>query len=244
MKKKIALMLCLLMLALGLTACGIDKDTFDFYGMTYSDCETIMSQNVQQLTAMSTDELAYVGANADDVYIKLFENWIKLVPELGAYQGMGTFSLSEAQDTLTLEQVIIYEKRELCMTFVLAYDYETKQVELVDTGVDLVYTMGEKMEKAALNTLMGMGTVFVVLILISLIIYCFRYISVLSDKMSGREKKQEKQPEKQPEVPQTAEQPGQALTDDLELVAVISAAIAANEGTSTDSFVVRSIHRR
>ena len=148
--------------------------------------------------------------------------------------------MSEAQDTLTLEQVIIYEKRELCMTFVLAYDYETKQVELVDTGVDLVYTMGEKMEKAALNTLMGMGTVFVVLILISLIIYCFRYISVLSDKMSGREKKQEKQPE----VPQTAGQPGQALTDDLELVAVISAAIAANEGTSTDSFVVRSIHRR
>ena len=153
---------------------------------------------------------------------------------------MGTFSLSEAQDTLTLEQVIIYEKRELCMTFVLAYDYETKQVELVDTGVDLVYTMGEKMEKAALNTLMGMGTVFVVLILISLIIYCFRYISVLSDKMSGREKKQEKQPE----VPQTAEQPGQPLTDDLELVAVISAAIAASEGTSADSFVVRSIHRR
>lgn len=240
MKKKIALMLCLLMLALGLTACGIDKDTFDFYGMTYSDCETIMSQNVQQLTAMSTDELAYVGANADDVYVKLFENWIKLVPELGAYQGMGTFSLSEAQDTLTLEQVIIYEKRELCMTFVLAYDYETKQVELVDTGVDLVYTMGEKMEKAALNTLMGMGTVFAVLILISLIIYCFRYISVLSDKMSGGGKKQEKQPE----VTQTAEQHSQPLTDDLELVAVISAAIAASEGTSTDSFVVRSIHRR
>ena len=34
------------------------------------------------------------------------------------------------------------------------------------------------------------------------------------------------------------------LTDDLELIAVISAAIAASEGTSTDSFVVRSIHRR
>ena len=34
------------------------------------------------------------------------------------------------------------------------------------------------------------------------------------------------------------------LTDDLELVAVISAAIAAAEGTSADGFVVRSIHRR
>ena len=34
------------------------------------------------------------------------------------------------------------------------------------------------------------------------------------------------------------------LTDDLELVAVISAAIAAAEGTSTDGFVVLSIRRR
>ena len=34
------------------------------------------------------------------------------------------------------------------------------------------------------------------------------------------------------------------LCDDLELVAVIAAAIAAAEGTSTDSFVVRSIRRR
>ena len=33
-------------------------------------------------------------------------------------------------------------------------------------------------------------------------------------------------------------------TDDTELIAVISAAIAAAEGTSTDGFIVRSIRRR
>ena len=33
-------------------------------------------------------------------------------------------------------------------------------------------------------------------------------------------------------------------TDDMELVAVITAAIAASTGASTDSFVVRSIKRR
>ena len=32
--------------------------------------------------------------------------------------------------------------------------------------------------------------------------------------------------------------------DDLELIAVITAAIAAQEGTTTDGFVVRSIRRR
>ena len=34
------------------------------------------------------------------------------------------------------------------------------------------------------------------------------------------------------------------LMDDTELVAVIAAAIAASEGTSTSDFVVRSINRR
>ena len=81
---------------------------------------------------------------------------------------------------------------------------------------------------------------FVVLILISLIIYCFRFISVIQDKMSGKGKAVEAAPaEVAAEAVETA-----PLTDDLELVAVISAAIAASEGTSADSFVVRSIHRR
>ncbi len=34
------------------------------------------------------------------------------------------------------------------------------------------------------------------------------------------------------------------LTDDMELIAVISAAVAAAEGTAADGFVVRSIRRR
>lgn len=240
MKKKISLMLCLVMMVLGLSACGIDKETFDFYGLSYTDCETIMTQNVTQIAAMSADELTYYEANADEVYAKLFSGWSTYAPELGAYIGLGEFTLDKAQDTMTLEQEVLFENRELSVTFVLEYNYETKQVEITDTNADLVYTLGEKMTKAALNTLMGMGTVFVVLILISLIIYCFRYISVIQDKLAGRGKEEAK-----PEavVAETV-QSDTPLTDDLELVAVISAAIAASEGTSTDSFVVRSIHRR
>lgn len=242
MKKKLSLMLCLIMMVLGLSACGIDKETFDFYGLTYSDCETIMSQNVEVLAAMTADELTYYEASVDEVYEKLFSGWATYLPELGAYQGLGEFSLDKAQDTLTLEQVVDFENRDLCVTFVLEYNYESKQVEITDTNADLVYTMGEKMTKAGLNTLMGMGTVFVVLILISLIIYCFRFISVAQDKLSGRGKNKE-ETKNDVAVSQAAGNDA-SLTDDLELVAVISAAIAASEGTSTDSFVVRSIHRR
>ena len=240
MKKKLSLMLCLIMMVLSLSACGIDKETFDFYGLKYADCESIMAQNVAALSVMTADEMTYYEANSDEVYAKLFSGWASFAPELGAYQGMGEFTLDKAQDTLTLNQVVVFENRELCMTFVFEYNYETEQVEIVDSNVDLVYTMGEKMTKAGLNTLMGMGTVFAVLILISLIIYCFRFISVIQDKLAGKSKEEECA-----DVGATDTSQGEAsLTDDLELVAVISAAIAASEGTSTDSFVVRSIIRR
>ena len=80
---------------------------------------------------------------------------------------------------------------------------------------------------------------FCVLILISLIIYCFKFIALIGNKPKKAEAKSE------PEKKETAAAaPAADLTDDTELVAVISAAIAASEGTTTEGFVVRSINRR
>ena len=98
--------------------------------------------------------------------------------------------------------------------------------------------MGEIMFKAFLNTVIGMGTVFVVLILISLIISCFTLVS----KFEAKQKKEEPAPAAAPVVEQIAAK--EELSDDTELVAVIAAAVAAYEGAaSTDGFVVRSIRK-
>ncbi|MDE5932916.1 MAG: OadG family protein [Lachnospiraceae bacterium] len=107
----------------------------------------------------------------------------------------------------------------------------------ISTNVN--YTFGEKMEKAALNTLLGMGTVFVVLILISVIIALFGFIPKLTAKKKETKPQEEKQSNVVAQIIEKEE-----LSDDLELVAVISAAIAAYEGSgSTDGFVVRSIRK-
>ena len=114
-------------------------------------------------------------------------------------------------------------------------------------------TVGALMIKAASDTLMGMGTVFSVLILISLLIACFGYIPKLQAKFSGKKEaapKEEKREEKtspakaaDTTIVQTAQT--EDVSDDLELAAVIAAAIAAYEGTvSVDGFVVRSIRKR
>ncbi len=103
------------------------------------------------------------------------------------------------------------------------------------------------MTAAALNTVIGMGTVFVVLILIIFIISLFRFIPILQDKLTRG--KANKADTKQESIDNTIAQivekeESTDLSDDLELVAVIAAAIAASEGSaSTDGFVVRSIRK-
>ena len=95
-------------------------------------------------------------------------------------------------------------------------------------------------EQALLNTLMGMGTVFAVLIFISLLISLFVYIPSIERALKNRSSKKEKKAA-QEEVVEEEE-----LVDDGELVAVITAAImAANGGAavSADKLVVRSIKR-
>ena len=116
-------------------------------------------------------------------------------------------------------------------------------LNLESAALNPIQTMGDLMTNAALNTLIGMGTVFVVLILISAIIGAFAFIPKIQAMFSKKEEPKAvvaKAPVQAPVVEEVEEE-----ADDLELVAVIAAAIAASEGAaSTDGFVVRSIRRR
>lgn len=242
MKKKLSLILCLVFMVLTMAACGTDPKSEDYFGMTYEQLQGNMEQEIASLVALTDENRTYIQSYGTDVAIKLISTWDESVADLGAYQGLGEFTITKSQNTMTLDQAVEFPGREVMVSYVYTYNYETKMPELTDASADLVYTLGEKMAKAGMNTLMGMGTVFVVLILISLIIYCFKLIPYFKDRKSKKAKTEEKAESEV--VSQTVVQEDVQLTDDLELVAVISAAIAASTGTSTDAFVVRSIHRR
>lgn len=242
MKKKLSLMLCLIIMVLTMTACGTDPASIDYLGMEYEELKGSMEQEVAALVAMTDETRANINASGTKMLINLLNTWDESVEGLGAYEGLGDFSISKAQDTVTVEQIVNFEVRPVTVTYVYTYDYETEQTVLSDTSVDLVYSLGEKMAKAGMNTLMGMGTVFAVLILISLIIYAFNLIPYIQKKFEKRRESEAAEDAVVTQIEQREEQ--QQLTDDLELVAVITAAIAAGTGASADSFVVRSIHRR
>ena len=67
----------------------------------------------------------------------------------------------------------------------------------------------------------------------------FKYIPAIETALKKKPKEVEKEVVEAPVVEEISEE--QDMTDDTELVAVIAAAIAAAEGTTTDGFVVRSI---
>ena len=114
---------------------------------------------------------------------------------------------------------------------------------LKSCALNLDQTMGELMTKAAMDTLMGMMTVFAVLILISIIIWAMGGIPKLQAKLAKKpESKKEESIDNT--IAQIVEKE-ESTEDDTELVAVIAAAIAAYEGSqSTNGFVVRSIRKR
>ena len=99
---------------------------------------------------------------------------------------------------------------------------------------------GDKMVRAGMNTLMGMGTVFVVLIFIAFLISRFKYISQLENWFRNRKTKNEQAVTEEP----AADEEEIDETDDLALVAVITAALAASLETSPDKLIVRSIRRK
>jgi sodium pump decarboxylase gamma subunit len=94
---------------------------------------------------------------------------------------------------------------------------------------DKAKPMSERMGTALLNTVMGIGIVFLVLILISAIISCFSIINKIEKKLQSKKEQIDITPQVDVVMESITQQEEEELADDLELVAVITSAIHAYE---------------
>lgn len=101
--------------------------------------------------------------------------------------------------------------------------------------------MGDVLVGALGNTIAGIGTVFIVLILISLIIYCFNIIPVIQ----GMFQKKTEPTETKVSAPVAAPAPVQ-VSEEVPVAAIMAAIYAYEEanGYTGSGFYVRSIKRR
>lgn len=260
MKKKIALALSMVLMVFVLGACGKqDPSKMDYNGTSYKELEQQMQENITMVQAIlqfysensltaetvTDDVKEYLySVGVTDAQIAAAERWDEIEKEFGKSDAalsqeipMKSFEVTKSGKTLTTDLFIKFEKKKV--DFQVVYDYYS--MEITGISIEPVYTLGEKMQKAGINTLLSITVVFAVLILISLLIACFKIFPYLEQK-----KKQNGNHAAVPEqkMPAPAVEAKATAADDGELIAVIAAAIAAGTGTSTNDFVVRSIRRR
>lgn len=209
-------------------AVGADEETLIQYGET----------TVQQMD-MIVSQGAIEQYAADPVIYNGLIDWQNALEDIGNFEGTNGGSVDMGDEEIVISVNISGSDHDAVMEIVFAADMSG--YEGISTNIK--YSTSENMGRAFMNTLIGMGTVFVVLIIISLIISAFGVIPKIEAKM----KKSKETEAVQAAKPAPAAAPAaveEELSDDTELVAVIAAAVAAYEGSgSTDGFVVRSIRK-
>lgn len=179
--------------------------------------------------------------------------------------------VEEKADTVVVTLTAVYSDRDVEYSFVYeenpayAYSYlltgqNVAAYKVKEINAAPEYTFREQMGKAGSNTLIGMGTVFVVLIFISLIIAQLekiaKAITNVSNKVSAwwhgrKEKKKEADGKAEEQTVSSQAAPGATVAaasnpmEDTQLVAVITAAVMAASVASggSDKLIVRSIRK-
>ena len=241
-KKKVLFVRCMLACLFSLSACS--KEAEEASGLDPMMESGLKQQTImllEELTSLPADQFTMVidqnrAAGMEAVAVGL-ESYADLTDELGAYQSSDEGRVKATDNGHEVTVNVVFEKRNCEFKLDVTEDL----YNITSIGFEPEYTLGENMSKAFMNMIMGMGTVFIVLIFISWLISCFKYINEFEKKSKKTES-----PAPAPAPVQAAAAPAEEnLTDDLELVAVITAAVAAAQGAqaSANGLVVRSIRR-
>lgn len=252
-KKRVVMVLCMVACLFSLSACGkVEEEVSSMDPMISEGLQQQTVALLEQIVAIPADQMSMVidsnrEAGSEALAVGL-EGYVGLADDLGAYVSVGTGSVKETDDGYEIAVDAVFEQREC--EFVINLDED--MVNIVSMSFNPVYSVGENMTRAALNTLLGMGTVFIVLIFISWLISCFKYISVIEQKM--------KKGSAAPAAPKAAPAPVPAATpapvalstvaaagadeEEMEQLAIMTAIIEhTRRNASTDSLVVRPIKR-
>ncbi len=263
--KKFLAYLCMIACIFGLTACGSEEKLTEYEQQKVDVAKQLADSIVMNLFSdfmddayvdfydeYTMEEIEYMVGNDTGLMVdgyafsKAIDSFYSAKSSIGLITGVTGSSASISGKQIIVEVQVTGEKKNAVAEIIFSNDQFLK---LESASLNPVSSMSELMGRAALNTLIGMGTVFVVLILISLIISCFRVIPKIQENAAKKKAAREGAAEAAgidnavtqiEELEETADE-----ADGLELAAVIAAAIAASEGAaSADGFMVRSIRRR
>lgn len=203
----------------------------------YEEMKASVAKLIEDLSYMTDAQLQTYMEGTDESSAKIAAQWMNVKEELGSFVEIGEQTIEEDGNVITITSDVKYDQVPDKTKVSVTYTADMK-ANTVDMNWDIAYPMSKLLKEAGLNTLMGIGIVFLTLLFLSFIISRFTLVSGLGQKKAETKTAP---PVVQAAAPEAAEE--EELSDDGELVAVIAAAIAASENTGTDGFVVRSIKK-
>lgn len=183
--------------------------------MDKADLDMVFKQNRAPITA--------------DAFLSGIEGYRQILDEAGDYVKPLDFDFSFEGNKIHVTMLCEFEKREVKLNAVLN---KKGMIETVSFSPE--YSLEEIAKKAGMNTVIGMGTVFIILAFIAFIISLFKFIPNSETK------------KKEPILKKMEDDKFSAVKEgDTELIAVITSAIVEYENLpNADGFVVREIVRR
>ena len=204
---------------------------------TKTTIETTAEGLTDTIIPLTDEEIAAYQESGDAFTESAMTAWDSVREELGDLKETGSAEIEFSDDQYTATVPAEFEKEDA--EFIYVFD---KNLTPTSMSVDVKYSFATTMKNAALNTLMGLGTVFVILVMLIFLISLFQFIPGSGAQQEKAKKKAAEEAAVNPAPAPVAAAPVQEA-DNSELIAVIAAAIAASEGTTTDGFVVRSIRK-
>ena len=217
---------------------------------------TLVKQAAMQLLSLSREEIIVQQAMAEDsgdeTMISMIDALLEAKIEYGTPRSIdyGGAQVNQVEDgTYTAVIPVTYEDGQI--RFMVNVDPYTGYMQVAfasGTGEADNASLGDQMKDAGVYAGFGLGTVFIVLIVISLIIAAFKFIHNAQEGKGSEEETSAPAPVSAAvpaPVPAPAAVPaaGEDLMDDTELLLLITTAIAAFESVPANGLKVRSIRR-
>ncbi len=199
---------------------------------------TYLTSTLAQISSWSDENIEMIINGDDASSAVIASNWKSVKDELGAFVEVTSAELSEDGTAITghVKYAGVSDNTDVIVTYSVDQTEGTFKVEW-----EVDYPLSVNMARAGMNTVMGLVIVFVALFFLSWVIGKLHLIPEMIEKRQKKDQPVQAVPAAPaPAAPAAVEE---NLTDDLELVAVITAAIAASGTTSGDGFVVRSIKK-
>ena len=238
MKKKLCLIFCIVSCILMMAGCSLSltKTNKNFNRKTLeTNADSFVTSWFSYDFESAVKSMKEQSTEVDEDTVNQYKESIQLKKKYGKQGTKVDTDFTISSDSATVVETYTTSSGKK-LIFSVTYD---EKGQTSSWKVEEYKSLGDKMAKAGLNTVLSMAIVFAVLIFIAIIIAQFKHIGNFQNGAKKEEVKAEPVVEAAPVVEE------ENLVDDLELVAVITAAIAAaSETESADGLVIRSIIRR